>query len=58
MKGVDKAHIPVLHHVIKKHHASDCCYMKDVDFTPTYLGWLGAHKERNRYREIERARQR
>ena len=31
--------------------------MKIEDFNLTYNGWLGAHKDRNRYKEIYRERE-
>ena len=52
VKGVSKAHIPGVDHVLKKPHVSDCCYRKNGDFDPSYYDWLGAHKtEGERERE-------
>ena len=50
-----KAHIPVVDHMLKKPHLSDCCYKKNGDFNPTYHDWLGeGERERDRERDRER----
>ena len=50
--------MPVMDHVLKKPHVSDCCYWKNGDFDPSYYDWLVGHKTegggRERKREIER----
>ena len=45
VKGVSKAHIPVVDHVLKKPHVSNYYYRKNGDFNPTYHDWLGVHKK-------------